>query len=140
MNMADRHEELVKIRVGTRHPITLKFADGSTRTVAPIVEKRSGTDYYPNLVRVKTVAQDMGTDGGGLEMHSQTMGEVFNLPSVGELAEDEIVFVSGLVVTVLQANDDYQYSGRVVSPGKTKRGEGGLPEAILSWNTISRDE
>ena len=136
MNMAEKHEELVKIRVGTRHPITLMFADGSTRTVAPIVEKRSGTDYYPNLVRVKTVAQDMGTDGGGLEMHSQTMGEVFNIPSVGELAEDEIVFVSGLVVTVLQANGDYEYSGRVVSPGKTKRGESGFPEAILSWNTI----
>ena len=101
MNMAEKHEELVKIRVGTRHPITLKFADGSARTVAPIVERRSGTDFYPNLVRVKTVAQDMGTDRGGFEMRSQTVGEVFNIPSVGELAEDELVFVSGLVVTVL---------------------------------------
>ena len=47
MNMAEKHEELVKIRVGTRHPITLKFADGSARTVAPIVERRSGLTSTP---------------------------------------------------------------------------------------------
>lgn len=136
MNMAEKHEQLVKIRVGTRHPVTLMFEDGSTRTVAPVVERRSGNDFYPNLVRVKTVAQDLGTDRGGIEMQSQIVGQVFNVPSVGELAEDEIVFVSGLAVAALQGNGEYGYSGRVVSPGKTKRGETGFPEAILSWNTV----
>ena len=135
MDMAEKHEELVKIRVGTRHPVTLKFEDGSIRTVARVVERSSGTDFYPNLVRVKTVALDLGTDRGGIEMQSQTVGEVF-IPAVGELEEGELVFVSGLVVTVLQANGEYGYSGRVVSPGKTKRGETGIPEAIQSWNTV----
>ena len=132
MNMAEKHEELVKIRVVTRHPMTLMFEDGSTRTVAPVVERSSGTEFYPNLVRAKTAAQDLGTDRVGIEMQSQTVGEVFNIPSVGELEEGEVVFVSGLVVAALQANGEYGYSGRVVSPGKTKRGETGFPEAILS--------
>ena len=136
MNMAEKHEELVKIRVGTRHPVALLFADGSTRTVSPIVERRSGADLYPDLVRVKTVAQDLGTDRGGFEMQSQTVGEVFNIPPVGELAEDELVFVSGLVVAAPEARGEYGYSGRVVSPRKTKRGESGFPEAILFWTTI----
>ena len=94
MNMAKKHEQLVKIRVGTKHPITLMFADGSERTLSPVVERNSGSDYYPDFVRVRTVPQDLGTDLGGFEMRSQVVGEVINLPPVEELAENEIVFVS----------------------------------------------
>ena len=80
MNMAEKHEESVKIRVGTRHAVTLLFPDGSRRTVSPVVECDSGSDHYPNLVRVRTESQDLGTDQGGFEIYSQVLGEVINLP------------------------------------------------------------
>lgn len=136
MNMADKHEQMVKIRVGTRHPITLLFPDGSNRAISPTVEDHSGVDFYPDLVRVKTEPQDIETDRGGFEICSHVVGEVINLPSIEELGENEIVFVSGFVVAALQAKGEYRYSGRVVSPGKTKRGEQGFPESILSWRTV----
>ena len=136
MNMAEKHEQLVQIRVGTRHPITLMFDDGSRRTVSPVIERNSGTDFYPDLVRVKTMPQDLGTDGGGFEIRSQAVGEVINLPAVDELSENELVFVSGFVIAALEAKGEYAYSRRVVSPGKTKRSDSGFPEAILSWTTV----
>ena len=136
MSMANQHEQKVKIRVGTRHHVTLLFPDGSKRTVHPTVEDRLGVNYYPDLVRVKTEPRDIGTDRGGFEICSQAMGEVLNLPSLEELDENEIVFTSGLVVAALEAKGEYRYSGRVVSPGKTKRGENGSLECVLSWTTI----
>ena len=136
MNMAEQHERDVRIRVGTRHAVTIEFPDGSQRTVCPVVERHTGNDFYPNLVRVKTIPQDEGQDGGGLEMRSQLIGEVINLPPVKELANNEIVFVSGLVIGTLEARGEFNYSGRVVSPGKTKRGDNGSIEAILSWTTV----
>lgn len=136
MSLADKHEQLVKARVGIRHPVTLMFPDGSKRTIPPRVEDRSGMSYYPDLVRVKTEPRDRGTDKGGFEIYSQAIGEVFNLPSIDELDEDEIVFVSGFVVAALEAQGAFHYSGRVVAPGKTKRGEQGFPECILSWTTV----
>ena len=135
MNMAKLHEETVNVRVGTRHPVTIAFADGSVRTVYPVVEKGNDRDFYPDLVRVRTIPQDEGTDSGGLEMRSQLIGEVINIPPVEELADNEIVFVSGLVITALDAQGEFNYSGRVVSPGKTKRAEDGSIEGILSWTT-----
>lgn len=69
-------------------------------------------------------------------MRSQLLGEVINLPPVEELADNEIVFVSGLVIMALDAKGEFSYSGRVVSPGKTKRAEDGSIEGILSWTTI----
>ena len=135
MNMAERHEQLVRIRVGTRHAVTMLFADGSTRTVSPVIESDSGSGTYPNLVRVKTEPQDLGTDIGGFEMRSQAIGEVINLPALEELAENEIVFVSGFVVAALEARGEYGYSGKVVSPGKTNRDDRGITE-ILSWTTV----
>ena len=135
MNMAEQHERTVRIRVGTRHPVTVAFADESKRTVCPIVERGSGNDFCPDLVRVKTIPQDEGADRGGLEIRSQIIGEVINLPPVEELAANEIVFVSGLVIGALEARGEFGYSGRVVSPGKTKRDENGSIEGILSWTT-----
>ena len=136
MNMANNHEQMVKIRVGTRHSVTLLFPDGSKRTIFPTVEDNSGVDLYPNLVRVKTEHQDIGTDRGGFEICSQVVGEVINLPSIEELDENEIVFVSGFVISALEAKGQNHYSGRVVSPGKTKRGEHGFTEYVLSWTTV----
>ena len=52
MSLADKHEQLVKVRVETRHPVTLIFPDGSRRTIRPRVEDHSGVGYYPDLVRV----------------------------------------------------------------------------------------
>lgn len=135
MNMAEQHEQTVKVRVGIRHPVTIAFADESRRTIHPVVEKGSGKDFYPDLVRVRTVPQDEGTDSGGIEMRSQLIGEVINLPPLEGLADNEIVFVSALVIMALNANDEFSYSGRVVSPGKTKRAEDGSLEGILSWTT-----
>ena len=136
MNMADRHQQLVKVRVGTRHPITLLFPDGSKREIPPRVEDHSGVSHYPDLVRVKTEPQNIGTDRGGFEINSQAVGEVFNLPPIEELDENEVVFVSGFVVSALEAQGAFNYSGRVVAPGKTKRDEHGFPECILSWTTV----
>ena len=136
MSLADKHEQLVKVRVGTRHPVTLMFPDGSRRTIPPRVEDHSGVGYYPDLVRVKTVPQGTGTDKGGFEIYSQAIGEVFNLPAIEELDENEVVFVSGFVVSALEAQGEFHYSGRVVAPGKTKRGEHGFTECILSWTTV----
>ena len=136
MTLANKHEQMVQIRVGTRHPVTLLFPDGSKRTISPAVEDHSGVNFYPDLVRVKTKPQDIGTDRGGFEICSQEIGDVINLPSIEELNENEIVFVSGLVVAALEAKGEYRYSGRVVSPGKTKRGEHGFPEYVLSWTTV----
>ena len=136
MYMANKHEQIVKIRVGTRHPVTLLFPDGSKRTISPTVEDHSGVNFYPGLVRVKTEPHDIGTNRGGFEICSQAVGEVFNLPSIEELDENEIVFVSGFVVSALEAKGEYRYSGRVVSPGKTKRSEHGFPEGVLSWTTV----
>ena len=65
----------------------------------------------------------------------QSSGEVINLPPVEELADNEIVLVSGLVITALDAKGEFSYSGRVVSPGKTKRAEDGSIEGVLSWTT-----
>ena len=135
MNMAEQHERTVRIRVGTRHSLTIVFTDGSKRTVCPVVERSSGNDYYPDLVRVKTIPQDEGEDRGGLEIRSQIIGDVINLPPVEELADNEIVFVSGLVIGALEARGEFGHSGRVVSPGKTKRDENGSIEGILSWTT-----
>jgi hypothetical protein len=112
------------------------FPDGSKRTIPPRVEDHSGVGYYPDLVRVKTEPQDTGTDKGGFEIYSQAIGEVFNLPAIEELDENEVVFVSGFVVSALEAQGAFHYSGRVVAPGKTKRGEHGFPECILSWTTV----
>ena len=103
MTMAEQHEQAVQIRVGTRHPVTIEIADGSRRTAHPIIGEGNGLDAYPNLVRVKTNSQDEGEDDGGVGMRSQTMGGVFNLPAVEELADDEIVFVSALVVAALES-------------------------------------
>ena len=136
MNMANKHEQMVKVRVGTRHPVTLLFPDGSKRTISPTVEDHAGVNFYPDLVRVKTEPQDNGTDRGGFEICSQVVGEVINLPSTEELDENEIVFVSGFVVAALEAKGECSYSGRVVSPGKTKRDEHGFPECVLSWTTV----
>lgn len=136
MNQADEHEQLVKVRVGTRHPVTLMFPDGSKRTIPPRVEDHSGVGYYPDLVRVKTEPQGTGTDKGGFEIYSQAIGEVLNLPEIEELEENEVVFVSGFVVAALEAQGAFHYSGRVVAQGKTKRGEHGFPECILSWTTV----
>ena len=136
MSLADKHEQLVKVRVGTRHPVTLMFPDGSKRTIPPRVEDHSGVGHYPDLVRVKTEPQDTGTDKGGFEIYSQAIGEVFNLPAIEELDENEVVFVSGFVVSALETQRAYHYSGRVVAPGKTKRGEHGFTECILSWTTV----
>lgn len=137
MNMAERHEQLVKIRIGTRHPITLEFPDGSRRTVHPVIEKDGETDFYPNLVRIRTVPKDQGTDLGGFPIQSQEVGDVINLPSVQDLDENEIIFVSGFVIAALESKREYsQYTGRIVSPGKTLRREDGFPEALLSWTTI----
>ena len=52
MSLADKHEQLVKVRVGTRHPVTLMFPDGSKRTIPPRVEDHSGVDYYPDLINI----------------------------------------------------------------------------------------
>ena len=68
-------------------------------------------------------------------MQSQTIGDVINLPPVEDLADDEIVFVSALVVAALESRGEFGYSGRVVPPGKNKRNDDGILEAILSWNT-----
>ena len=136
MNMANKHEQLVKIRIGTKHPVILLFRDESKRTISPTVEDHSGVAIYPDLVRVRTTPQDIGTDRGGFEICSQEVGEVINLPPIEELDENEIVFVSGFVVAALEAKGEYRYSGRVVSPGKTKRGENGFPECVLSWTTV----
>ena len=136
MSLADKHEQLVKVRVGTRHPVTLMFPDGSRRTIPPRFEDHSGVGYYPDLVRVKTEPQDTDTDKGGFEICSQVIGEVFNLPAIEELDENEVVFVSGFVVSALETQGEFQYFGRVVAPGKTKRGEHGFPECILSWTTV----
>ncbi len=136
MSLADKHEQLVKVRVGTRHPVTLMFPDGSKRTIPPRIEDHSGVDYYPDLVRVKTEPQDTGTDKGGFGVYSQAIGEVLNLPAIGELDENEVVFVNGFVVSALETQGAFHYSGRVVAPGKTKRGEHGFPECILSWMTV----
>lgn len=133
--MAEQHEEMVNVRVGTKHPVTIAFADGSERTVYPVVEKGNDRDFYPELVRVRTIPHDEGTDSGGIEMRSQLIGEVINLPPVEELADNEIIFVSGLVIMALDAKGEFSYSGRVVSPGKTKRAEDGSIEGILSWTT-----
>ena len=117
MNMAERHEQAVKIRVGTRHPETIEFADGSRRTAHPVIGEGSGEgsghDAYPNLVRVKTISQDEGEDGGGVRMQSQTIGDVINLPPVEDLADDEIVFVSALVVAALESTrGEWYHLGR----------------------------
>lgn len=48
MNMAEQHEGMVNVRVGTRHPVTIVFADGSKRTVYPVVEKGDDRDFYPD--------------------------------------------------------------------------------------------
>ncbi len=137
MDMAKRHEQLVKIRVGTRHSITLAFSDGSRRTVHPVVENNGETDFYPNLVRIRTVPRDRGSDLGGFPIQSQEVGDVINLPSVEDLDDNEIVFVSGFVIAALETKGEYcRYSERVVSPGKTLRKEDGFPEALLSWTTI----
>ena len=135
MNLAEQHEQAVTVRVGTRHPLTIEFADGSTRTVYPMVERSSGGDFYPNFVRVRTIPEDQGVDGGGVEIRSQILGEVINLPAIEGLAENEIVFVSGLVIGALEAHGEFGYSGRVVSPGKTRRDENGKLQAVLSWTT-----
>ena len=136
MNMADRHQQLVKVRVGTRHPVTLLFPDGSKRVIPPRVEDHSGVSHYPDLVRVKTVPQSLGSDGGGIEINSQTVGEVFNLPPIEELDENEVIFVSGFVIAALESQGAFHYSGRVVAPGNTKRDEHGVAECILSWTTV----
>ena len=136
MTLADKHERLVKVRVGTRHPVTLMFPDGSQRTISPRVEDRSGAGFYPDLVRVKTEPKDLGADKGGFKIYSQAIGEVFNLPAIEELDENEVIFVSRFVVAALEAQGAFHYSGRVVAPGKTKRGEHGFPECILSWITV----
>ena len=136
MNLAEQHENAVKIRVGTRHSVVIAFSDGSKRTVLPVVNKGPHYDDYPNLVRVRTIPREEGADRGGVEMQSQAIGEVINLPPVDELCENEIVFVSGLVMATLAARGEFGYSGRVVSPGKTQRDENGSVQAILSWTTI----
>ena len=124
------------IRLGTRHPVTLLFPDGSKRTVYPTVEDHSGVNFYPDLVRVKTEPQDIGTDRAGFEICSQEIGDVINLPAIEELDENEIVFVSGFVVSALEAKGECRYSGRMVSPDKTKRSEHGFPEYVLSRTTV----
>ena len=55
---------------------------------------------------------------------------------VEDLDDNEIVFVSGFVVAAFEARGGYGYSERVVSPGKTNRGESGFLEAVLSWTTV----
>lgn len=136
MSQADEHLQSVKVRVGTRHQVTLMFPDGIKRTITPRVEDHSGVDYYPDIVRVKTEPQGTGTDKGGFKIYWQAIGEVFNLPAIEELDENEVVFVSGVVVAALEAQGAFHYSGRVVVPGKTKRGERGFPECILFWTTV----
>ena len=42
MTMAEQHEQAVQIRVGTRHPVTIEFADGSRRTDHPALGKAAG--------------------------------------------------------------------------------------------------
>ena len=112
MNMAEQHEQAVKIRAGARHPVTIEFADGSMRTAHPVIGEGSGHDAYPNLVRVKTISQDEGEDGGGVRMQSQTIGDVINMPPVEDLAYDEIVFVSALVIAALESRGEWYHLGR----------------------------
>ena len=61
MSLADKHEQSVKVRVGTRHPVTLMFAAGGNGTILPCVENHFGVGHYPDLVRVNTEPQDIGT-------------------------------------------------------------------------------
>ena len=137
--MAELHEETVNVRVGTRHPVTIASAVGSERTVCPVVEHGDDRDFYPGLVIVRTFPQGEGTESGGIEMRSQLMGEVINLPPVEELADNETVFVSGLVIMALDASGEFSYSGRVVSPCSTKRAEDGSIQGILSL-TMTRSQ
>ena len=61
---------------------------------------------------------------------------MLNIPAIEELDENVVVYISGIVVSTLEAQGAFQYSGRVVVQRKTKRGEHGSPECIHSRTTV----